>query len=79
MDITKQQRVELNTQGWDIYENGYTIPLYADEIENLYENLLDLGFNPDEAGKLALLKFGLMGEMGYDKREPELPDGEEDA
>ncbi len=48
-------------------------------LENLYENLLDPGFNPDEAGKLALLKFGLMGEMGYDKREPELPDGEEDA
>lgn len=37
MDITKQQRVELNTQGWDIYENGYTIPLYADEIENFDE------------------------------------------
>ena len=46
-------------------------------LENLYENLLDLGFNPDEAGKLALLKFELMGEMGYDKREPELPDGED--
>tara|TARA_Y100000361_G_C10852382_1_gene185059 strand:+ start:160 stop:327 length:168 start_codon:yes stop_codon:yes gene_type:complete len=49
----------------------------TEALENLYENLLDLGFNPDEAGKLALLKFELIGEMGYDKREPELPDGED--
>ena len=49
----------------------------TEALEHLYERLLDLGFNQDQAGKLALLKFGLMGEMGYDKREPELPDGEE--
>lgn len=46
-------------------------------LESLYEKLLEKGFDETEAGKLAFLKFALMGEMGYDKREPEPSEEEE--
>ena len=37
MNITAKQRTELTKHGWDIYENLYRIPLYADEIGNFEE------------------------------------------
>ena len=46
MKMTKQQRVDLTEQGWSVYPKTnefdafrdlYTIPLYADEIQDFNE------------------------------------------
>ena len=48
MNITAKQRTELTKHGWDIYENLYRIPLYADEIGNFEELVEQLNVIPTE-------------------------------